>query len=321
MESLIDRLDGGKTSKILFERGVNYIDGIFSDDASDALLSMDFLGKPLVIYNIEKLLSMYQKIDQILLPANLSSVVDAIARSFPSIQIREYGDDNPNSPSEEDVLRIPLTSVVMKSPEGNCVVNQIVYPWDVLKMMEYVLETEVKFSRISKDASIAETTVIEGPCVIEAGVQIDNFCKIKGPIYIDADTRIGTGSLIRSSMIGKECVVGFSCEIGKSYFAGHDTIPHLDVILDTVIGKNTWMGAYVGTTNAMFNNKNVMYKLGGELIDTGLQHFGAIIGHDCNIGAGAIILPGRYIPAKSFVPPHVLFSSIEKQEPAGKRMG
>ena len=312
MQRPISLADSRSASRIMLERNPNRLQGIFSDDESSPLLSMDVLGKPLVIHNIEKIISTCDKVDSVFLPTGMSAVADTIADAFPKISISEYSEIKSESNDSEDELKIPTNSVITKSNHGDCEINQMLYPWDIPKIMERVLETEVRASKISADSTIAETTIIDGPCIIEPGAQIDSFCKIKGPLFIGPDVKIGTGSLIRASMIGKESIIGFSCEIGKSYLAGRVTVPHLDVILDSVIGQNTWMGAFVGTTNMMLNYKNVMYKLDGELIDTGLQHFGAIIGHDCTIGAGTIILPGRYVPPGTFIPPNAVFSSVDK---------
>lgn len=300
-------------SKIMLEKNPDHLQGILSDNEFSPLLSMDVLGRPLIVHNVDKIVSTCAKVDSIFLPTGMSTVADTISEAFPKISITEYTVGESGSRDSEDILKIPTSAVLTKSSRDDVEINQMLYPWDVPRIMERVLETEVRASKISADASVAETTIIDGPCVVEPGVQIDSFCKIKGPLYIGPDAKIGTGSLIRASMIGRESIIGFSCEIGKSYLAERVTIPHLDVILDSVIGQNTWMGAFVGTTNMMLNYKNVMYKLDGDLIDTGLQHFGAIIGHDCTIGAGTIILPGRFVPPGTFIPPNAVFSAVEKQ--------
>lgn len=308
------------SSGISIDESADYVGKILSDDSSGSRYSsINFLGKPLVVYNIEKLISARGKIDHLFLPAGMSSLSNEISKFFPDIQIEEYSDRE--KIESDDALNVPLDSIVVKSSAGECTISPIVYPWDILKASEYVLESELKGKDISKDVSIESGSVIDGPCLIEAGVSIDNFCKIKGPVYIGADSKIGTGSLVRNSMLGRECTVGFSCEVARSYVAGHDTFPHYDAILDSVVGEHTWMGGYVAITNVMLNNKQVRYKINGKLVETGLFHFGAVIGHHSTIGAGVVILPGRYIPPRSFIPPHVLFSSIEDQRAAGPRMG
>ena len=50
------------------------------------------------------------------------------------------------------------------------------------------------------------------------------------------------GSLLRKSMIGDSISIRFNCEIAKTYFEGHHTIAHQNVILDSIIVRNVWFG-------------------------------------------------------------------------------
>ena len=40
-------------------------------------------------------------------------------------------------------------------------------------------------------------------------------------------------------------------------------------------------------------------RIGEILVNTGTDHFGAVVGNNCAIGASVIILPGRHVPANS----------------------
>ena len=103
--------------------------------------------------------------------------------------------------------------------------------------------------------------------------------------------------------------MALNCEVARSYLAGKNNLGHRNVILDSIIGESIWMGGYVGTTNVLLNGKNVKYKGGDKLVDTGQQNFGAVIGDGCKIGAGVIILPGRYIPPNSTIQAGTLVSN------------
>jgi acetyltransferase-like isoleucine patch superfamily enzyme len=296
--------------RLALETEVHHLDGIFSDNPGRVSLNLKILGKPLLLYNIEKLVSIYGQIERIMISSELSDAIQFVEKNFPLIHVEETQDIS--SPIDGDTVKIPLNSVVIGSSIGNYTIAPLVYPWDVLDVTNQILRNEVTVSNISKESSIAKSAVIEDPCIIEDGVSIDDFCKIKGPVYIGADTKIGTSNLIRNSMIGRECKIGFANEIAKSYLAGTDTVPHLDVVLDSIIGQNVWMGAYVGFTNVMLNNQNVRYEMDQKLVDTGLQHFGSVVEHDSTIGAGVILLPGRHVPSRYVVPPGIIFSAAEK---------
>ena len=197
----------------------------------------------------------------------------------------------------DDCFEIPLNAVLWHSQAAeNLLIDSIVYPWEFLDIAQKIMYEEVKCTVISPNATVAKSSILEGPCIIEDNVTIDDFCKIKGPTYIGDRSFIGMTSLIRNCMLGHDTRIGFNCEIGKSYFVGHDKIAHQNVILDSLIGKNVWFGGYSGTANVLLTRKNIRYDKGdGELIDTKIDHFGALVGNNCAIGASVIILPGRHI--------------------------
>lgn len=47
----------------------------------------------------------------------------------------------------------------------------------------------------------------------------------------------------------------FHCQVGKSYYAGHDKIPHQNAILDSIIDQNVWFGGYSGAANVLLDDK------------------------------------------------------------------
>jgi NDP-sugar pyrophosphorylase family protein len=279
------------------------------------------MGQQLILRNISLLKSVYN-IKSIEIPADLSQLTTSIKESFPSTVVknrrsrhllqskinhslnsRHRSTDtiaitklvNPDS----STLIIPYHSILHVDKDGKLLVDEINYPWDFLKAVQRILENEVTSTKISSKAKISKTSIIEGPCIVEKGVVIDDFCKIKGPVYIGQNSFIGMGSLIRNSVLERNTRIGFNCEIGKSYFAGNDKISHHNVILDTIVGQNVWFGGYSGTANVLLDRRNVKYKVNDTLIDTGTDHFGSVVGNNCCIGASVIILPGRKVSPNS----------------------
>jgi acetyltransferase-like isoleucine patch superfamily enzyme len=126
-------------------------------------------------------------------------------------------------------------------------------------------------------------------------------------------------------MLGNGTQIEFNSEIAKSYFAGNDRIAHQNVILDSVIGKNVWFGGYSGTANVLLNRKNIKYEIfetsmekfsssnrtKRKLIDMGLDHFGAVVGSNCAIGASVIILPGRHVSPNTVIQAGTIFGLKE----------
>ena len=215
----------------------------------------------MIVRNI-RTASRFLDIDTVILPDTASSTINLLQEKFPSMKIEKFNDNAlSQDPSYNGVIicgnesiEIPINSLVRSSfssaSNGSIVnslmIDSIVYPWDFLNAIKRILSEEVKYTKISSNASIAKTCIIEGPCVIEEDVVIDDFSKIKGPTYISSGSFVGMSSLIRNCMIGNNTQIGFNCEVAKSYFAGYDKIAHQNVILDSIIGENVWFGGYSG---------------------------------------------------------------------------
>jgi acetyltransferase-like isoleucine patch superfamily enzyme len=275
-------------------------------------------------------------IDHVMIPNNFSNAATLIQNNFPSLEVEQFSDEYENVVNHKDFcsiidrydwlssnknnnnkvisfqkekLDIPLNIFIDYSSErGSFLIDSIIYPWDFLQIIQRVMQNKIVHTTISPNASVDRSSIIDGPCVIEDGVTIDDFCKIKGPTYIGSGSFIGMGSLVRRCMLGEDTTIGFNCEIAKSYFAGNnDKLAHHNVILDSMIGKNVWFGGYSGTANALLNKQSIRYEIDGTLVDTGTDHFGAVVGNNCAIGASVIILPGRQVSSNSIIQAGTIF--------------
>jgi UDP-N-acetylglucosamine diphosphorylase / glucose-1-phosphate thymidylyltransferase / UDP-N-acetylgalactosamine diphosphorylase / glucosamine-1-phosphate N-acetyltransferase / galactosamine-1-phosphate N-acetyltransferase len=301
--------------------------------------SLKVLSQPIIVRNLG-IVNRIFSIHRIKVPSECSSVLKLIQDNFPEISVDEYDTNNNNDTDgtnnnniNNDItaadtstsarsfrisiqenrnnLELPLNSALWYSQleKDSISVNPIVYPWDLHYIVQRILREELTETSISPNASISKSTIIDGPCIIEDGVSIDDFCKIKGPTYIGKGSFIGMSSLIRNCMIGNNTRIGFNCEIGRSYFVGRDIIPHQNVIVDSLIGENVWFGAYSATLNVLFNRKKIPFEIAkGNIIDTGRDHFGAVIGNNCTIGSSVTVFPGKHIRPNTTVDPETIVS-------------
>jgi acetyltransferase-like isoleucine patch superfamily enzyme len=326
--------------ELVFRDSANYLKSLLDENEIPAC-SVKVFGQPLIIRNIT-VASKAVAIDRIKIPDIFPTALRLVQDSFPSINVEEFHDDNNYNDSStgnyntttiggrggeerreisatssisndssninQKRIEIPINSLIhcfKKSTNSNSIgltIDPIVYPWDLLNAIQKTLHQEVTQTAISPNASVAKSSIIQGPCIIEDDVTIDDFCKIKGPVYIGNGSFVGTSCLIRDSMIGSITNIGFSCEIGRTYLAGNDEIAHLNVIIDSVIGENVWFGGYSCTTNTLLNKKNVHYEIAdGKLIDIGTHRFGSIIGNNCRIGSSVVLLPGKHLPPNTII--------------------
>jgi UDP-N-acetylglucosamine diphosphorylase / glucose-1-phosphate thymidylyltransferase / UDP-N-acetylgalactosamine diphosphorylase / glucosamine-1-phosphate N-acetyltransferase / galactosamine-1-phosphate N-acetyltransferase len=305
---------------------------LLNEEDGMSVSSLKVLNQPLIVRNLS-IVNGILNIHRIKVPSGCSTVLRLIQNNFPEINVDEY-DTNTNNittgnndadtltPTPADTstsarsfkisikenmssLEMPLNSAFWYSQleKDNILVNPIVYPWDFHYIVQRILREELTEASVSPNASISKSSIIDGPSIIEDGVTIDDFCKIKGPTYIGRGSFIGMSSLIRNCMLGNDSHIGFNCEIGRSYLVGRDKIPHQNVIVDSLIGDNVWFGAFSATLNVLFTRNKIPFEIDkGVISDTGMDHFGAVIGNNCNIGSSVTVFPGKHIHPDTTVP-------------------
>lgn len=310
--------------ELIFRKSKHYLQSLVYENEHEIPVSLlKVLNQPLIIRNLN-IVTRILNIHRIKIPSKYNTALKLIQDNFPAINVEEYDDYNDNRNNDiqsidasttarsynisikenMDYLEIPVNSALwyLQSEKENILINPIVYPWDFHYVIQKILQDELTQASISPNASISKSTIIDGPCIIEDGVTIDDFCKIKGPTYIGKGSFIGMSSLIRNCMMCNETRIGFNCEIGRSYFLGRDKISHQNVILDSIIGNNVWFGGYSVTLNALSTKQKIVYEVEkGRSLDTGTDHFGAIIGNNCTISTSVIIMPGRHIQADTMI--------------------
>ncbi len=180
------------------------------------------------------------------------------------------------------------------------------YPWNTLSVMDYYLTTLSK-KQIAASAAIHKTASISGDVVIGEHVRVMEYAKLAGPLYIGAGTIIGNHTLVRASMIGENSVIGFGCDITRSYI-GDDTWFHANYVGDSVIGNNVAMGSGAVLANLRLDEGEIYSDVGGERINTGRNKLGAIAGDGTRIGIEAQLMPGVKVGANSVVGPGVILN-------------
>jgi len=179
----------------------------------------------------------------------------------------------------------------------------IKYPWHIFKAVKYFLDRSHPY--ISPSAQISPRALVEGKVILGDNVRVLENAVIRGPAYIGPNSVIGNSVLIRDySHIGANCVVGYATEVKTSYI-GNNCWFHSNYIGDSVIGDGCSFGAGTVLANLRFDEGNVKVRVQGELIDTGQDKLGAIIGCNSRTGINTSVMPGTKVGPNSFVGPHV----------------
>ena len=172
------------------------------------------------------------------------------------------------------------------------------YPWEVLPLIkDFILELgetldPAEYEKrgenvwIAKDAVIAPTASINGPCIIGKGAEIRQCAFIRG-----------------NAIVGEGAVVGNSTELKNVILFNKVQVPHYNYVGDSILGYKAHMGAGSITSNVKSDKTLVVVRDGKEEIATGRKKFGAMLGNNVEVGCNSVLNPGTVICPESNVYP------------------
>lgn len=163
------------------------------------------------------------------------------------------------------------------------------YPHEILKeIKDYIITIGNKLDNnylkqdeniwIHKSAKVETTAKIIGPCIIDENAEIRHCAFIRGGV-----------------IIGKNTVLGNSCEIKNSILFDNVQVPHFNYIGDSILGTHAHMGAGSITSNVKSDRKPVRIKENNKIIETNLKKVGAFLGDNVEVGCNSVLNPGTII--------------------------
>ncbi len=176
--------------------------------------------------------------------------------------------------------------------------SQFRYPWEAMDgIRNMILEIggtlcPAEFHQpkenvwIAKDAKIYPNHYIDGPCII------------------GHETEVRPGAFIRgAALVGDHCVVGNSTELKNVILFDHVQVPHYNYVGDSILGFKSHMGAGSITSNVKSDQKPVVIRNEGEMLETGRKKVGAMLGDHVEVGCNSVLNPGTVIGRNSNVYP------------------
>ncbi len=171
--------------------------------------------------------------------------------------------------------------------------RQFTYPWEALAGIgELVRELGqtldmARFEQVAEDVWVAKSASVAGSACLN------------GPLIIDEEAEIRHCAFVRgSAIVGKGSVVGNSTEIKNDIIFDCVQVPHYNYIGDSILGYRSHMGAGSITSNVKSDKTLVKVKDlngTGEIIETGLKKFGAMLGDYVEVGCNSVLNPGTVI--------------------------
>lgn len=183
------------------------------------------------------------------------------------------------------------------------------YPWQVLTLIgDFIKKLGASLDKseydevaenvwIAKSAKVAPTAYINGPCIIGKDAEIRHCAFIRG-----------------NAIVGEGAVVGNSTELKNVVLFNKVQVPHYNYVGDSVLGYRAHMGAGSITSNVKSDKALVKVRCDGEVIETGLKKFGAMIGDNVEVGCGSVLNPGTVVGRESNIYP---LSSVRGYVEAG----
>ena len=195
----------------------------------------------------------------------------------------------------------------------------IKYPWNISDFLEVMLDK--KSRDISEKAEIADSAEIKGKVIVDDGAKIYENSVIRGPAYIGKNAVIGNNSLVRANVAVEENVtIGANSEVKNSVFQPESSI-HSGFVGDSIIGRNTKVGAGTITANREFRENGKRPEIESDLIgkdydkNSGKTSLGAFIGDNVDIGVNVSLMPGVQIGSDAGVGPGtVVHENVENGE-------
>lgn len=169
-------------------------------------------------------------------------------------------------------------------------------PWELTTNLKEIIEKITP--KLNADFKIADGIAVHKSTIIENGVTI------KRPFIAMENCLIGANSYFREGVfLDKSVKIGPCSEIKSSIICSGTAIAHLNYIGNSIIGNNVNFEA--GSIAANHYNeredKRIWIKYHNELIDTGVEKFGALVGDNSRIGANGVLSPGTILDKNSIV--------------------
>ncbi|KAA3436723.1 DapH/DapD/GlmU-related protein [Rufibacter hautae] len=169
-------------------------------------------------------------------------------------------------------------------------------PWEITDNLKEILRKMI--SHLGEDYIIEDGIAVHKTAIVEKGVVM------KSPVIVNKDCYIGANAYFREGVYLDSAVkVGPGCEIKSSIICSETAVAHFNYIGNSILGK--YINFEAGSIAANHYNERALKKISVvhdfEIIETGTEKFGSLVGDNSRIGANAVLSPGTILKKNSVV--------------------
>ncbi|MFW0753660.1 LpxA family transferase [Pseudomonas sp. H11T01] len=153
---------------------------------------------------------------------------------------------------------------------------------------------------------------IEGDIAVHRSAIVEPGAVLKGPLIIDAHCFVATGAYLRGGCwVDKHCIIGPGAELKSSFMFSGSKLAHFNFVGDSVLGTgvNLEAGSIVCNYRNERADKEIKIRIDAQLLPTGCDKFGALIGDGSRLGANAVLAPGALLLPGSIIRRGSLFDA------------
>jgi len=177
-----------------------------------------------------------------------------------------------------------------------CAGQQNWQPWEITDCLKEIIR--IRLPQLGDDYAIADEVAIHKTALVEAGAVL------KSPAIVGPNCVVGAHAYFREGVFLDESVkIGPGCEIKNSIICSGTAIAHFNYVSNSIIGRNVNFEA--GSIAANHYNerteKRIFVLYQSEVIDTGVEKFGSLVGDNSKIGANAVLSPGTILEKDTIV--------------------
>ncbi|MEB2782655.1 DapH/DapD/GlmU-related protein [Algoriphagus sp. C2-6-M1] len=169
-------------------------------------------------------------------------------------------------------------------------------PWEITDNLKDILHKMI--SHLGEDYKIEDGIAVHKTAIVEKGVVM------KSPVIVNKNCYIGANAYFREGVYLDHAVkVGPGCEIKSSIICSETAIAHFNYIGNSILGK--YINFEAGSIAANHYNERASNKISvvhnSNIIETGTEKFGSLVGDNSRIGANAVLSPGTILEKSSIV--------------------